>query len=299
MGSGASAGGCAIGLAGILPVGKILKGVKIAGEALQSAVKACHSFVGETSVLMADGSTKPISEVRIGDRVKATDPETGETTEREVTATFAHGDEGNALVKLTVTAQDGSQGTVEGTSWHPVWLVEEQTFVNLGDLKPCQHLTAADGSSPIITAVEVHACQENRLRPHRRTVHTYYVLAGQTPMLVNNMGRSSDDDIVTVGRWRSPGEHRAMVDTGMVQRGGGFTYIVQPASRGAYISAWPGSVYVEFDVRRSSLISGGRPGDFKMADSDTMYGRLAAKKGNPVPQLPEAKKIKLGGWGCL
>ncbi len=135
VGSGASVGGCTIQVAGILPVGKILKGAGLAVDAVRSAVKACHSFVGETLVLMADGSVKPISEVEIGDRVRATDPETGETTDREVTATFVHGDEGDALVKLTVTAQDGSQGTVVGTSWHPVWLVEEHRFVNLGDLR--------------------------------------------------------------------------------------------------------------------------------------------------------------------
>ncbi|MCC8250035.1 polymorphic toxin-type HINT domain-containing protein [Saccharothrix luteola] len=186
VGSGASAGGCTVEIAGILPVGKILKGAKIAGEALQSAVKACHSFVGETSVLMADGSTKPISEVRVGDRVKATDPETGETTDREVTATFVHGDEGDALVTLTVTAQDGSQGTVEGTSWHPVWLVEEQRFVNLGDLKPGQHLSAADGSSPTITAVQSHSRQATVYDLTVDTVHTYYVLAGTEPVLVHN-----------------------------------------------------------------------------------------------------------------
>ncbi|MFI9006806.1 RHS repeat-associated core domain-containing protein [Actinosynnema sp. NPDC053489] len=33
-----------------------------------------HSFVAATLVLMADGSTKPIAEVQIGDKVKATDP---------------------------------------------------------------------------------------------------------------------------------------------------------------------------------------------------------------------------------
>ncbi len=190
VGSGASVGGCTIQVAGILPVGKILKGAGLAVDAVRSAVKGCHSFVGETLVLMADGSVKPISEVEIGDRVRATDPETGETTDREVTATFVHGDEGDALVKLTVTAQDGSQGTVEGTSWHPVWLVEEHRFVNLGDLRPGQHLTAADGSSPTVTAVEIHTRQETVYDLTIDTVHTYYVLAGDTSVLVHNCGVS-------------------------------------------------------------------------------------------------------------
>jgi hypothetical protein len=91
-------------------------------------------------------------------------------------------------------------------------------------------------------------------------------------------------------------EYDAMKRTGMVQRGGGgFTYVVYPASTDAYISARPGSVYAEFDVPRSSLIPGGRPGDFKMSDSTTINARLAAKRGLPPPELPAAKNLTLGG----
>ncbi|KAA9381614.1 hypothetical protein F5972_01940 [Microbispora cellulosiformans] len=43
---------------------------------------ACNNFVPGTAVLLADGSTKPIEDVQIGDRVKSTDPKTGETSSR-------------------------------------------------------------------------------------------------------------------------------------------------------------------------------------------------------------------------
>ncbi|WP_420719766.1 hypothetical protein [Streptomyces sp. NRRL WC-3618] len=105
--------------------------------------------------------------------------------------------------------------------------------------------------------------------------------------------------MVTVGRWMSGAEHQAVMETGMVQRGGGgFTYVAYPASRDAYISARPGSVYAEFGVPKYSLIPGGRSGDFKMSDSDTIFARLAQKKGGPVPQLPEAKNIKTSCSSC-
>ena len=42
--------------------------------------KTSNSFTPGTLVLMADGSTKPIEDVETGDKVLATDPETGETT---------------------------------------------------------------------------------------------------------------------------------------------------------------------------------------------------------------------------
>ncbi|MDU0305619.1 hypothetical protein, partial [Streptomyces sp. PAL114] len=45
-----------------------------------------NSFVPGTKVLMADGTTKPIEEVKAGDKVVATDPETGETRIETVTA---------------------------------------------------------------------------------------------------------------------------------------------------------------------------------------------------------------------
>lgn len=46
-----------------------------------------NSFVPGTKVVMADGSSKPIEEVELGDYVLATDPETGQTVSRKVVAT--------------------------------------------------------------------------------------------------------------------------------------------------------------------------------------------------------------------
>ncbi|MBP2337376.1 hypothetical protein JOF41_003554 [Saccharothrix coeruleofusca] len=171
-------------------------GAKLGGAG-ESCMAAGHSFVGSTRVLMADGTTKPIAEVDIGDKVKATDPATGRTADREVTATFVHDNEGDALVKLTVTAQDGSRGTVEGTSWHPVWLAEERRFADLGDLEPGQHLAAADHTSPVITTIEPGV---DPALVHDLTVanaHTYYVLAGETPVLVHNSGGCPDLDALS------------------------------------------------------------------------------------------------------
>lgn len=45
-----------------------------------------NSFTGDTPVLMADGTRKPIKDVEVGDTILATDPETGDTGPRKVTA---------------------------------------------------------------------------------------------------------------------------------------------------------------------------------------------------------------------
>ncbi|MEU5690795.1 RHS repeat-associated core domain-containing protein [Actinosynnema sp. NPDC020468] len=150
-------------------------------------IPASHSFVGATTVVMADGSEKPISEVRLGDRVKATDPETGQTTDRDVVATFVHSDEGD-LVKLTVAAADGSTGSVDGTSWHPVWVDSEHRFVDLGELTAGSRLTSVDGTHPAVADVEHHTRYEPVYDLTVEGVHTYYVVAGGTPVLVHNCG---------------------------------------------------------------------------------------------------------------
>ncbi|NED79134.1 hypothetical protein G3I76_03365, partial [Streptomyces sp. SID11233] len=53
------------------------------------AGKACsvnNSFTPGTRVLMADGTTKAIKDVKVGDKVVATNPETGSRTVETVTA---------------------------------------------------------------------------------------------------------------------------------------------------------------------------------------------------------------------
>ncbi|GAA2692933.1 intein C-terminal splicing region/RHS repeat-associated core domain-containing protein [Actinosynnema pretiosum] len=174
-------------------------------EVVESAVKAVterfrkvggsctlHSFVASTRVVMADGSEKPISEIELGDKVKATDPATGETADREVVGTLVHGDEGD-MTELTVRAEDGSAGTVDATSWHPVWVNAQGQFVKIGDLKPGQRLTSADGTSPVVTDVRRYAHFEPVYDLTVEGVHTYYVVTGGVDFLVHNCGRSVDE----------------------------------------------------------------------------------------------------------
>jgi hypothetical protein len=64
-------------------------------------------------VLLADGSTKPIEEVELGDRVVATDPDTSESGPQKVVATIvSHGHKD--LVEITVDV-DGDAGEAMST----------------------------------------------------------------------------------------------------------------------------------------------------------------------------------------
>ncbi|NYT94851.1 Hint domain-containing protein, partial [Salinispora sp. H7-4] len=68
----------------------------------------CNSFVPGTKVLLADGGTKPIEDVKEGDRVLGTDVESRQNQGRVVTDVRSR--EGSkTLVTITVDV-DGEQG---------------------------------------------------------------------------------------------------------------------------------------------------------------------------------------------
>ncbi|GAB2857010.1 RHS repeat-associated core domain-containing protein [Lentzea nigeriaca] len=141
-----------------------------------------HSFVAGTRVLMADGSSKPIDEIRVGDKVKAADPSSGERSDRNVVGTIVHTDEGD-MTRVSVAG-----GTVEATSWHPVWVEERGDFAKIGTLKPGEHLRSSDGTRQVVTDVQRYAQIQPVYDLTIDGVHTYHVVVGDTPVLVHNCG---------------------------------------------------------------------------------------------------------------
>ncbi|MFC4188119.1 MULTISPECIES: polymorphic toxin-type HINT domain-containing protein [Streptomyces] len=152
-----------------------------------------NSFAPGTKVVMADGSTKAIEDVKAGDKVLATDPETGKTTVQTVTAEIK-GEGLKHLVKVTIDT-DGDQGdetaSVTATDGHPFWVEELGDWIDATDLKAGEWLRTSAGTYVQITAVERWTAASETV--HNLTVrdtHTYYVLAGATPVLVHNCGGS-------------------------------------------------------------------------------------------------------------
>ncbi|NMO56350.1 sugar-binding protein [Actinoplanes sp. TBRC 11911] len=149
----------------------------------------CNSFVPGTKVLMADGSAKPIEKVKAGDKVKATDPQTGETRVETVTAEIT-GSGVKHLVKVTIDT-DGKKGSqtaeVTATDGHPFWVPELGEWVKATDLRNGEWLRTSAGTYVQVSAIERWTAPQARV--HNLTVsdvHTYYVLAGIAPVLVHN-----------------------------------------------------------------------------------------------------------------
>jgi hypothetical protein len=147
-----------------------------------------NSFVPGTRVLMAGHRTKPIEDIRTGDRVIATDPRTGRTAAKPVQATIT-GFGRKDLVRVTVTGPGArSSGTVTATGKHPFWAAGgRNAWLDAEQVKPGERLLTDAGSQARIDATK--SWTTSRQRVHNLTVadlHTYYVLAGETPVLVHN-----------------------------------------------------------------------------------------------------------------
>src|SRR5690606_15725367 len=91
------------------------------------------SFVGSTGVLMAGGTVKAIDQVKPGDEVLATDPETGRMVARRVEATHVHDD---VVLTLVLITSSGQRRQVRTTEDHPFWSQTEGEFQRADQLEP-------------------------------------------------------------------------------------------------------------------------------------------------------------------
>ncbi|WP_051840975.1 polymorphic toxin-type HINT domain-containing protein [Streptomyces sp. NRRL F-5126] len=134
---------------------------------------------------MKDGKTKPIGKVKTGDKVEAANPGTGKHKRaRRVTATHINHD--HDLVDLTIQTSAGHTHTLHTTSKHPFWDDTLHIWVPAGHLTPGHSLETATNHHVHVTAVHSHPGTADMYNLTVNQLHTYYVLAGQTPVLVHN-----------------------------------------------------------------------------------------------------------------
>ncbi|WP_329179188.1 polymorphic toxin-type HINT domain-containing protein [Streptomyces sp. NBC_01477] len=148
-----------------------------------------HSFVANTDVELADGQTKDIEDVEVGDKVITTDPDTGKTAVRLVIATIITDDDMN-FTDLTVES-DGTSASIVATDTHPFWVINEGRWVNAGDLAPGMRLRDDKGHAVPVLAARHFRQQQRTYDLTVDDFHTYYVLVGATPVLVHNLGGPS------------------------------------------------------------------------------------------------------------
>ncbi|MFF6888838.1 polymorphic toxin-type HINT domain-containing protein [Streptomyces sp. NPDC012421] len=178
-------------LKGLKTVAKTGKGEKTAEkveEAADTLGATCptrkHSFLPGTKVLLADGSKKNIEDVTVGDVVLATDPDTGETRGEKVLDVIVTEDDKD-FTELSVNTGTTTAKLV-ATNTHPFWSSSLKKWINAGDVTSGVTLRTADGSSVEVAAVQHYTKQQRTYDLTVNRIHTYYVLAGATPVLVHN-----------------------------------------------------------------------------------------------------------------
>lgn len=170
---------------------------KGSGSDTPSAATQCNSFPTGVQVLMADGTAKPIEDLRDGDTVMATDPQTGETAPRTVTATITTPDDKD-FTDLTLTDDANPRGppvAITSTYHHPYWSETRHQWVDAGELTQGEQLRQPNGTTLTVGAVRSYPYA---VTTHNLTVddfHTYYVLAGAASVLVHNCPLSDATDL--------------------------------------------------------------------------------------------------------
>jgi hypothetical protein len=143
-----------------------------------------NSFDGATPVLMADGHTRPISAIRVGDRIVATDPATGTTSPHTVTA--LHLNQDTDLTNLTVTDSQHHTAVIHTTQHHPFYDDTLHAWVDASKLHPGDKLHPVAGEPVTVRIVTNFISSRTMYNLTIETDHTYYVVAGKVSVLVHN-----------------------------------------------------------------------------------------------------------------
>lgn len=147
---------------------------------------------------MADGSLRPIEDVRVGDLVLAADPVTGETAAEEVTDLIT-GDGVKDLVRVGAdTDSDGVPEWVTATAGHPFYVTGEG-WVDAGDLEPGDLLVGDDGIAIEVIGLDAstRVAVVHNLTVDR--IHTYYVAIGAETALAHNCSILQKNHILRIG----------------------------------------------------------------------------------------------------
>ena len=154
------------------------------GQAESQACPVTNSFPAGTAVLMGDGTTKAIGDVRPGDRVQATDPATGTTRAEPVAAQIVTpGD--RQFTDVTVHTATGD-ATITSTQHHPFWDATAKKFVDAADLKPGDELREPDGDLVAVVSVVSYLGLRTAFNLTVDDLHTYYVMVDGVAVLVHN-----------------------------------------------------------------------------------------------------------------
>ena len=147
-------------------------------------LKCNASFSGSTRVLLASGKNIPISALKPGDKVLATNVKTGKTTGETVVAVLVRLD--TNLYDLRISA-NGHTEIADTTSNHLFWDLTADRWVMAGALRRGDHLSSLSGGTITVLGGYVPADKHGWLWDLTiASDHDFYVALGGTTALVHN-----------------------------------------------------------------------------------------------------------------
>ncbi|MEU1475472.1 RHS repeat-associated core domain-containing protein [Streptomyces sp. NPDC005760] len=180
-------------------------------DATEAVGCSVHSFVPSTEVRLADGTSKPISKLKAGDTVLATDPQTGVTAPEKVQGVIVTKTDRDFTTLTLDTAptrgppqqaETTAKQTLTATWHHPFWDATHHRWVDAHDLTPGTKLRTADGTTVTVTGVRNFHQNETTYDLTVGDLHTYYVRAGDALILVHNV-----DEACVVNQTLGAGAH--------------------------------------------------------------------------------------------
>jgi hypothetical protein len=145
-----------------------------------------QSFTPDTKVVLANGTKIPISKVRVGDMVLATDTVTGKTRAERVTTLWVNHD--SDLMDITVKTSSGTS-TIKSTQHHLFWDLATHTWVQADNLSVGTALQTRTGAAATVVSTNVVPGADDMWDLTVDNDHDFYVVVSagsQTAVLVHN-----------------------------------------------------------------------------------------------------------------
>jgi hypothetical protein len=182
-------------------------------EAASHARDLC-SFSGETLVLMADGSKKPISQIKVGDKVLATNPLSGTQSARRVTRVWVHQDR---VIRLNVAGE-----VLVTTEDHPFWNATDHAWERADGFDRGDRVGMASGGTAKYRGLVGRFRRATAYNLTVQGVHTYHV--GHHALLVHNNSTCTISKVAP--DWATKGAHIHV---------NGFELAVRPGAGGSIV----------------------------------------------------------------
>jgi len=254
---------------------------KVAAES--RALQFVKCFPPGTLVLMADGSTKPIEEIKEGDEVLAKDPASTDAPRSfKVAAQLQNSTE--HLVTVEVQDAAGRVAHFKATREHPFW-VKGLGWKNAVDLTDKDILADNSGSDVRVLSVKTEAEKSPTFNLTIDSKHTFYVVDNGVSVLVHNTG----EELTTLyrGVWDThPAFNQALLGNA-APRGGNIVspYLHNMGNTNSIFTSWT----------TDAAVAAERAG----AGGVILEGRFPASRlvasPNVAPSLiPEAEVLVLG-----